>query len=128
MKIGRPLINNEAIVTATLYTDPNNNSKTAGINPVGEVGVQNVNITIAPEFLFSMYNFENHQFQFDLAIRNASAIAVMFPPLFVEFVEILTQDPGPPVTVANTVGVGTGVGAYYDYCNSLGGRPSVGSE
>ncbi len=113
-------INNEAIVAATQDDDPDNNSKTASINPVGVVGIQNVNITIAPEFSFPFFNFETHQFQFDLAIRNTSAIAVLFPPLFVEFVEILTEDPGPPVTVANSDGGGTGVGAFYDYSNSLG--------
>ena len=82
----------------------------------------NINGKISAQTQFVFWNFMEKQFSFDLKLTNIST-DTLCAPFFVEIDTIFTDPPTMPssATVANADGGGTGIGAFFDYSDSLGG-------
>ncbi len=86
---------------------------------LAESNAQNVNDKIAVQSQLIFFDLSAHNLQFNLHIQNTSS-DVFFSPLIVQFVTLESDPPGHAISVSNSDGGGNGVGAFYDYSNSMG--------
>ena len=111
------IIKNTATFAADHDNDPNNNSASVSVN-----AVVIINDKISAQTLLVFWNFALKQFSFDLKLTNEST-DTLCAPVYVEIDTIFTDPTTNPnnVTVDNADGGGTGIGAFFDYSDSLGG-------
>ena len=103
-------------VPAAQDDDLSNNSASVDVN-----AVVIINDKISAQTLFIFWNLDLKQFSFDLKLTNEST-DTLCAPVYVEFDTIFTLPPNPNnITVDNADGGGTGIGAFFDYSDSLGG-------
>lgn len=88
-------------------------------NIVNLQNMKNINNDVTPESRLTFYNNSTNQFQFDLRVQNNSGTTI-FPPIYLKLETLMSDPTGHPITVDNADGGGDGIGAFYDYSDSIG--------